>query len=113
MEPLVGILTERLVEKGMEVTSIPAFIRNVANIMVAHPSASVEELNKRLQFVGWGDLRLDDYILQLIIAALESGNSLKPKPGLDPTAKLTDSIQLGSRHEHVVTVRDDHKWIQE
>jgi len=77
MEPLVGILTERLVEKGMEVTSIPAFIRNVANIMVAHPSASLDELNKRLQFVGWGDFKLDDYILQLIIAAFESGNGFR------------------------------------
>ena len=113
MEPLVEIVAERLVEKGMEVTSIPAFIRNVANIMVAHPSASVDELNKHLQFVGWGDFKLDDYILQLIIAAFESSNSFKPKPGLDLTSKLTDSVQLGSEHEHLLPVRDDHKWIQE
>jgi len=113
MEPLVRIMIERLVEKGIEVTSIPAFIRNVANIMVAHPFASIEELNKRLQFVGWGDLRLDDYILQLIIAALESGISFRPKPGLDLTSKLTDSIQLGSEHEHLLPVRDDNKFIQE
>jgi hypothetical protein len=113
MEPLVKILTERLVEKGMEVTSIPAFIRNIANIMVTHPSASVDELNNRLQFVGWGDFKLDDYILQLIIAAFESGISFRPKPGLDLTSKLTNSVQLGSEHEHLLPVRDDHKCIQE
>jgi hypothetical protein len=111
MKPLIRILTDRLVEKGMEVTSIPAFIRNVANILAAHPAASLDELNKRLQLVGWGDFRLDDYILQMIIAAFESGIGFKLKRGLYPASKPTNSLQLGDGRKHVLAVRDDHKCL--
>jgi hypothetical protein len=113
MKPLIRKLTDRLVEKGIGVTSIPAFIRNVSNILAAHPAASLDELNKSLELVGWGDFRLDDYILQMIIAAFESGIGFKLKPGLYPASKPTNSLQLDDGREHVLAVRDDHECIQE
>jgi hypothetical protein len=113
MKPLIRKLTDRLVEKGMEVASIPAFIRNVSNILAAHPAASLDELNRCLQLVGWGGFRLDDYILQMIIAAFESGIDFKLKPDLYPASKPANSLRLGDGREHVLPVRDDHKFVQE
>jgi hypothetical protein len=113
MKPLIRKLTDRLVEKGIGVTSIPAFIRNVANILAAHPAASLDELNKSLELVGWGDFRLDDYILQMIIAALESGIGLKFESDLYPAYKSANSLKLGDGREHVLAVRDDHECMQE
>jgi hypothetical protein len=113
MKPLIRKLTDRLVEKGMGVTSIPAFIRNVSNILAAHPAASLDELNKCLELVGWGDFRVDDYILQMIIAAFECGIDFKLKPGLSRASKPANSLKLGDGREHVLAVRDDHECIQE
>ena len=113
MKPLIRTLTDRLVEKGMGVTSIPAFIRNVSNILAAHPAASLDELNRRLQLVGWVDFRLDDYILQMIIAAFECGIDFKLKPGLSRASKPANSLKLGDGREHVLAVRDDHECIQQ
>lgn len=72
MEQLVRVLTERLVNKGMETTSIPAFIRNLANSIAANPYMSLQDLNSHLQLLGWDDLELDDYTFHLIIAIFES-----------------------------------------
>ena len=38
MEQLIEAMIERLVRKEMELTSIPAFIRDLANSIVANPS---------------------------------------------------------------------------
>ena len=72
MEWLTKILTERLATKGMETTSIPAFVRNLANSIVANPSMGLEDLNSHLQLLGWDDFELDDYTFHLIIAIFES-----------------------------------------
>jgi len=56
----------------METTSIPAFIRNLANSIVANPSMDLEDLNSHLQLLGWDDFELDDYTFNLIIAISES-----------------------------------------
>ena len=113
MKPLIRKLTDRLVEKGIGVTSIPAFIRNVSNILAAHPAASLDELNKSLELVGWGDFRLDDYILQMIIAAFESGIGFELKPDLYRASRPANSLQLADRREHALAVRDTHGCIQE
>jgi len=52
MEQLIRILIEVLVRKGMEITSIPAFIKNVANSIAANPSLSFEDLNDQFALVG-------------------------------------------------------------
>ena len=85
MEDLIGILIERLTGKGMEVSAIPAFIRDLANTIVAHGYSSLQELNGRLQSLGWDDFELDDYTLQLIIAIFERDLAYKPPHWFDGT----------------------------
>ena len=55
----------------MEITNIPAFIRNLVNYIVSNPSISISDLNKRLHLLGWDDIELDDYTFQLILAIFE------------------------------------------
>jgi hypothetical protein len=83
MEELIKILVGRLVGKGVEITTIPAFIRDLGNTMVDHGYSSLQELNRRLQSLGWEDFELDDYTLQLIIAILEPDLAYKPPRWFD------------------------------
>jgi len=72
MKQLIEAMTERLTTKGMETTSIPAFVRNLANSIAANPYMSLQDLNSHLQLLGWDDFELDDYTFHLIIAIFES-----------------------------------------
>lgn len=83
MEELIRILIRRLVGKGMEISTIPAYIRDLANTMVAHGCPSLQELNRRLQSLGWDDFELDDYTLQLIIAIFGPDLAYKPPHWFD------------------------------
>jgi hypothetical protein len=65
-------MIDRLVNKGMEITSIPALIRNVANLIAINPYISLSELNDRMHSLGWDTIDLDQYTLDLIIAVLGS-----------------------------------------
>ncbi|UCG66381.1 MAG: hypothetical protein JSW12_04970 [Deltaproteobacteria bacterium] len=78
MEQLIRILIERLTRKGIEVTSIPAYIRNFANTIVTHPSISLEELNDHLQLLGWDEFALDNDIFYLMLATLEPDLAYDP-----------------------------------
>ncbi len=72
MKRLIKALIELLVSKGMELTSIPAFIRNLANTLAADPHLTLEELNRQIHALGWHNFDLDFYTLQLILATFES-----------------------------------------
>jgi len=85
MEVLIRILVRRLVGKGMEISTIPGYIRDLANTMVANGYSSLQELNKRMQSLGWDDFKLDDYTLQLIIATFEPDLAYKPPHWFDRT----------------------------
>ena len=85
MEQLTKILIRRLAGKGMEISTIPAFIRDLANIMVANGYSNLQELNRRLQSLGWDDFELDDYTLQLIIAIIEPDLAYRPPHWFDRT----------------------------
>ncbi len=70
---LIGkILIDRLAEKGMDINNISAYIRNLANTLAANRLLSLQELNRRLQMLGWNDFELDDHTLQLIMASFRS-----------------------------------------
>ena len=83
MEELIRILIKRLVGKGMEISTIPAFTRDLANTMVANSYSSLQELNGRLKSLGWDDFELDDYTLQLIMAIFEPDLAYKPPHWFD------------------------------
>jgi len=101
MEELIGILTERLVGKGMEISTIPAFIRDLANTMVANGYSGLQELNRRLQSLGWDDFELDDYTLQLIVASFEPGLAHKPPHWFDRTFDPEVIRNLPAKEVHV------------
>jgi hypothetical protein len=82
MEQLIRTLIARLVGRGMEITSILAFIRNVALSITANHSMSLEDLNTRLHLLGWNDFDLDGYTFFLIMAIFEP----------DPESKLPGSF---------------------
>ena len=77
MDRLIRILIDRLAGKGLEVTSIPAFIRNLVNSIVGDPHMSLEDLNNHLQLLGWENVSLDNYTLSIILAVWDSDNSKK------------------------------------
>jgi len=83
MEKLIKILIERLAKKGMEINTIPAFIRDLANAMVANGYSGLKGLNRRLKSLGWDHFELDDHTLQLIIAIIEPDLFYKPPHWFD------------------------------
>jgi hypothetical protein len=86
MEDHIQYLIEALVSKGMEVTSIPAFIRNVANAFVESPSISLSELNGHLRMLGWHGFELDNNTFFLIMALFEPDLAGKLTHCIDSTA---------------------------
>lgn len=88
MERLIRTLIELLVEKGMELTSIPAFIRNLAHTLAADPDLTIEELNGKIHQLGWDDFDLDYYTLQLVLATFEPGNPSIETPGEDDLTSI-------------------------
>ena len=100
MEQLIRILIRRLVGKGMEISTIPAFTRDLANTMVANSHSSLQELNRRLKSLGWNDFELDDYTLQLIIATFEPGLAYKPPHWFDRIFNPEGPPKLTGEKEH-------------
>ena len=65
MDELIHILIERLLNKGLEITSIPAYVRDLANTIAVNGYSGPGELNRRLQTLGWDDLEIDEYTLEI------------------------------------------------
>jgi len=98
MEQFIRILIARLVGRGMEITSIPAFIRNVASSITANPSINLEDLNSHLQLLGWNDFDLDSYTLFLIMAIFEP----------DPESSLTRYFDASFTYQSMHELQDIH-----
>ena len=92
MDCIIRILIERLVAKGMEISAIPAYIRNLANIFAVNAHLSREELNRQLELTDWHDFELDDHTLQLIMTVLVSDDS--------ENMELRRSLLGGSNFNH-------------
>ncbi len=82
LNQLTQILVRRLEKKGMETSTIPGFIRDLANIILVNLHMNLLQVNKQLHLLGWDGLELDDHTLQLAIACFETEGlkSLKKKP---------------------------------
>jgi len=103
MEQLIRILIRRLVGKGMEISTIPAYIRDLANTMVANGYSSLEELNSHPQLLGWDDFELDDHTLRLIIARFEPDLAYKPPHWFERTFNPKGRHKLADEEEYVPT----------
>jgi len=71
VDELIKVLIKRLVNKGMEITSIPAYVRDLANTMAETGNMGPGALNQRLEILGWDDFQLDEYTLELVTAMFD------------------------------------------
>ena len=71
VDRLIKALIEMLASKGMDLSSIPAFIRNLAYMLASEPGLTLEELNRRIHLSGWEDFELDLYTLKLVLATFD------------------------------------------
>lgn len=78
MDELIRVLINRLVNKGMEITSIPAYVRDIANTIAINGYLGPSALNRRLETLGWDDFKLDEYTLELVTAMFEPEIEYKP-----------------------------------
>ncbi|MFH2060014.1 MAG: hypothetical protein ABIJ59_14060 [Pseudomonadota bacterium] len=65
-------LVRKLIENGIEYSMIPGFIRSLVNAFLINPDMSHYQANKRLKYLGWGDIEIDYHTLQLAISSLEA-----------------------------------------
>lgn len=68
MDRVIRPLVDRLLDKGMQIDAVPAYIRNALNIIAAHPFITLEKLKERMRSLGWRDLDLDGYTYHLLLA---------------------------------------------
>jgi len=114
MEQLIRILIEVLVSKGIEITAIPAFIRDVGTSIATNPAISLLELNRHLQLLGWGDFKLDDDAFYLIIVTFEPNFKVGLTQCFDSTFNPKGLHKLVYEKEHVPTLQiDNNEPLQE
>ncbi len=78
MDELIRILIDRLVNKGMEITAVPGYVRDLANTLAVAGNLGPGALNQRLEMLGWDDFQLDEYTLELVTAMFEHDIEYKP-----------------------------------
>ena len=101
MEQLLKTLIRHLVDRGLEITSVPGFIQDVGNFVVAHPTMSLKELNGHLQLSGWGDFELDNYTLELILTTFDADLAYEATHG---SAKVsTDTVSPKGKNRDAST----------
>ena len=71
MSQINEILIRRLKKKGLTTVAIPGFIRDVGHNISENRSIELLEINRKLHFLGWNGIELDDHTLQLIIASFQ------------------------------------------
>jgi hypothetical protein len=75
MEDLKLLLIDRLKSKGVDSALIPAFLKALTRIISSSPGMEVEQINLKLNALGWNEVVIDYHCLQIAIACLESEQS--------------------------------------
>jgi hypothetical protein len=71
MDDLKQIFIKRLEDKGIRLSIIPCFIRDLANSFLTDPNLNYSQVNERLHYLGWDDFDLDYHTLELAVACFE------------------------------------------
>jgi hypothetical protein len=67
MNGLHDILLQRLISKGLSRDMLPGFIRNLTRTLYSNPDITLRELNRKLDWLGWNQIEIDMYTLDLIL----------------------------------------------
>ena len=65
------IFIRRLIKMGIEPHLIPGFIRVLTNSLSINPHINLQQVNKRLKYLGWDDVELDYHTLSLAVECFE------------------------------------------
>jgi len=68
---LKKVFIHRLVEKGIEPCLIPGFVRVLTNSLSVNHHLDLQQVNKRLRYLGWNDFELDYHTLLMAMACFE------------------------------------------
>ena len=84
MDKIIDLLFSRLSERGVAASHVPYLVRDIMYSVGNDIHISPEDINIRLDSLGWGKDILDEYTLELILSATNSGktgigNSLERK----------------------------------
>ena len=77
MDHIIRILVDRLIEKGLPLEVIPAYIRDLFNTTSLRTNLDLSEMNRGMERLGWDEFELDDHTLQLVTAAFETDKEYK------------------------------------
>ena len=65
------VLMKQLEKKGIELSIIPRFIKDIANSYLDNPTTSLIQLNDYLERLGWNSIPLDYRTYELFNAYLD------------------------------------------
>ena len=66
------ILIQRLGEKGVSLSTVPCFIKDLDNFFSDNPNMSHLQADEHLHYLGWNDFELDYHTLQFALACIEA-----------------------------------------
>jgi hypothetical protein len=72
LNQLKKILIDRLKNKGMQLNTIPGYIRSLSNSFYMNPHMNLLQVKNQLRYMGWDDVELDYCTFQLAIECLEA-----------------------------------------
>lgn len=62
------VLIKQLEKKGLQLSIIPRFIKDIANSYLDNPTTSLIQLNEYLERLGWNSITLDYHTYELVKA---------------------------------------------
>jgi hypothetical protein len=95
MKSTAGQLVEHLVNRGMPLSQIAAYVAELGSMIAGEPSLSIYEIERAMRGQGWGGFALDErtYLLTLL-AVVETLTETGPEKRLWPGNHATIGMQL-------------------
>ena len=71
MNRILKMVRDRLKSRGLEMSNIPAYVRDLVNTIEAKGLSDLAAINRNMELLGWNEIDLDDQTLQLILISLD------------------------------------------
>jgi hypothetical protein len=66
LDLIIKIIIKRLVGIGIDPGKIPACIEIIVYSIFLNPLMNYQELNRKMQLLGWHDFKIDEHTFQLV-----------------------------------------------